>query len=85
MIENFGDLRPEEQARLVENERRNIERSNEALHTKAGEMRAQNEQLEVLVAQKRALVERMREVVRELDEENSRIEREMERILAHAS
>ncbi len=85
MIENFGELPPEEQARLVEIERLNIEKSNETLRLKAEGMRAQNEQLEALLTQKRALIERMREAAREPDEENTRIERGVERVLAGAT
>ena len=85
MIENFGEWPPEEQARLVEIERRNIEKSNEILRLENERKKQQIEGLEALVAQKRALVERMCVLARELDEENTRIEREVERVLARAT
>lgn len=61
-----------------------------AAHTE--KLRVENEiklvqiqNLEILVAQRRALVERMRAAVKELEEENTRIERDMERVLTRAA
>lgn len=69
----------------METERQNIERSNEALRLENERTRQQIEQLELLIAQKRALWQRMREAVRELDEEGARIERDVERVMARSA
>ena len=61
-----------------------------ALHTE--KLRAENQakdvqiaELERLVHQRHMLLERMRAAVQELDEENARIERDVEEVLARAA
>ncbi len=81
MIENFGDLPPEERARLVVEERRGIERSNERMHVQAEGMRAQNEQLRRLLEERRTVLARLREVAAGLLAEDERIGREVARVL----
>ena len=82
MIENFSELPPEERARLVEIERRNIEKSNETLRLENERKKQRIEQLEALAMRQHQLKQRVETFVAQINKEKEELARERERILA---
>ncbi len=70
---------------MIEEQDARLAADTERLKAENAIKQQQIEQLEVLVAQRRALLERMRAAVQELDAENARIERDVEQVLARAA
>jgi len=85
LMEAFESLPEEEQKRLVAESDRRLEANTEKMRAENELKRQQIEGLERLLAEKQALLTRMRAAAAELDEENARIERDLERVLARVA
>ena len=81
MIENFGDLPPEERARLVEAERVSIEASTAQMKEQNDRLEEKVRQLQELARRREAFVARLEEQLFQVRAEDAELRSEKERIL----
>ncbi len=82
IIENFGELPAEEQARLVARQEANEWAAIERMRAENGKLGEKLRRLKILVARQRAYADRLELMLREMRAEKQELAREEELVLA---
>lgn len=82
IIENFGELPAEAQARLVARQEANEWAALERMREERLVLQARNQELEALLERRRSFVKRLEQLHNEIRAENEAFQRESKRLLA---